>query len=460
MVFQRFYNDRLAHASYLMGCPASGEAIVVDPNRDLGQYIAAAAKGGMRIVAVTETHIHADFLSGARELAKATGATLYLSGEGPADWQYSFASEAQLVHTGDKITAGSVELTVQHTPGHTPEHISFVLRDVGRSGQVAAVLSGDFLFVGDVGRPDLLEQVAGIGGTQEPGARSLFQSLQWVKSLPDHALVWPAHGAGSPCGRALGAVPVSTVGYEKSSNWALLTENEEVFVAEVLRGQPEPPAYYAQMKSRNKAGPAPVSSRPSLVRSGDPARFMAKDALVVDVRPSPEYLESHIYRSIHAPLDKLFTINCGWFVPFDTEVLLVAADEQSAHVAAQEMSLVGLDRAVAWAGPEIVRAVRAAGGQVRSIPSVAAADLPTGLVALDVRGASEHESDPSGSPLTIPYGFLPRRLSQLDPSVAYAVHCQGGSRSPVAVSILERLGVERLVEVKDGWMGMKALQNK
>jgi len=459
MVVQRFYNDRLAHASYLVGCPGVGEAIIIDPNRDFAPYIDAAAKGGMRITAVTETHIHADFLSGAKELAEATGAKLYLSAEGPADWQYAFASQAVLVKTGDKITAGSVELTVQHTPGHTPEHISFVLRDLGRSEKVAAVFTGDFVFVGDVGRPDLLEQAAGVKGTQEPGARSLFQSLQWLKTLPDHVLVWPAHGAGSPCGRALGAVPVSTIGYEKSANWALLMESEDAFVAEVLRGQPEPPAYYAQMKSRNKLGPSRIAERPTLVRSGDASRFASPDALVVDVRPSPTYMESHIYRAVHAPLDKLFTINCGWFVPYDTDILLVASDEASARLAAQEMAMVGLDRVVAWAGPEIVGAVRKAGGEIRSIPSMAAADLPEGLVALDVRGASEHESDPSTSPHTIPYGFLPRRLADLDPAVAYAVHCQGGSRSPVAVSILERLGVERLVEVKDGWMGMKALRN-
>ena len=458
MLLERIYDTDLAQASYFIGCQAKGTAIVVDARRDLDPYFALAKQHGMEITAVTETHIHADFLSGAKELAEATGATLFLSAEGPADWQYGFGDRAALVRTGDKITAGSVELTVRHTPGHTPEHISFVLRDLGRSEKPVAVFTGDFVFVGDVGRPDLLEQAAGVKGTQEPGARSLFQSLQWIKSLPDHVLVWPAHGAGSPCGRALGAVPVSTVGYEKSANWALLMEDESAFVAEVLRGQPEPPAYYAEMKARNKRGPARTADRPAMVRSGDAARYASADTLVVDVRPSPEYLESHIYRSVHAPLDKLFTINCGWFVPYDTDIHLVASDEGSARLAAQEMALVGLDRVVAWAGPEIVGAVRAAGGEVRTIPSMAAADLPEGLVALDVRGASEHESDPSTSPHTIPYGFLPRRIADLDPRVAYAVHCQGGSRSPVAVSVLERLGVERLVEVKDGWAGMKALR--
>ena len=218
MVFKRIYDEGLAQASYFIGCQATGEAVVVDARRDIEVYLREAEAQQMSIRAVTETHIHADYLSGSRELAAATGAPLHLSAEGGAEWRYRF--DHRPLRNGDAIRVGNLTLRAVHTPGHTPEHLSFLLTDGAASTEPGFLLSGDFVFVGDVGRPDLLDE-SGLGSdTREPMARRLFESLKasfWT--LPDWVQVWPGHGAGSACGKALGAVASSTVGYEKLTAW-------------------------------------------------------------------------------------------------------------------------------------------------------------------------------------------------------------------------------------------------
>jgi hydroxyacylglutathione hydrolase len=216
MFFRQLWQRELAQASYVIGCQATGEALVVDPNRNIQQYVHLAAQEGLRIVAVTETHIHADFVSGTRELAERTGAMVYLSGAGPAEWQYAYAEAAgaRLLHDGDVIQIGNVHITVWHTPGHTPEHLAFLVKDTAAQTDASVgILTGDFVFVGDVGRPDLLERAAGVSGTTAASAAQLFDTLQRFKSLPDYMQVWPGHGAGSACGKSLGALPQSTVHY-------------------------------------------------------------------------------------------------------------------------------------------------------------------------------------------------------------------------------------------------------
>src|SRR5690606_3668951 len=217
MLLRRFYDVKLAQASYMIGCQATGEAAVVDPHTDSELYLRAAEAEGMRIRYVSETHIHADFLSGARQLARKTGAELLLSAEGGEDWQYAFADEdgARLLHDGDVVTLGKVSLRVIHTPGHTPEHISFAVTDRAASDQPLGVLTGDFLFVGDVGRPDLLETAAWAADTMEARARDLYRTLERFRGMPDYLQSFPGHGAGSACGKGLGAVPTTTLGYEK-----------------------------------------------------------------------------------------------------------------------------------------------------------------------------------------------------------------------------------------------------
>lgn len=205
MYLRYFYNDKLAHASYLAGCPVTGEALVIDPDRDVEPYLQTARKEGMNIVAAAETHIHADYVSGARELAEQAGAKLYLSGEtqGGTGYPYTRNLDHQLLKDGDSFQIGNLRLDVLHTPGHTPEHLSYLLTD-GGVDEPMGIFTGDFVFVGDVGRPDLLEKAVGVSGSAAIGADQLFHSLKRFKELPDFLQVWPAHGAGSACGKALG----------------------------------------------------------------------------------------------------------------------------------------------------------------------------------------------------------------------------------------------------------------
>lgn len=221
MYMERIYDRGLAAASYLVGCAATGEALVVDPLRDIEPYLQIAGREGFRVTHATETHIHADFVSGAKELARHTDAKLYLSSEGGPDWQYQFASDldAILLKDGDAFRVGNIRIEAIHTPGHTPEHLTLLVTDTAGADEAMGAFTGDFLFVGDVGRPDLLERAADVKGTMEDGARRLFHSLRRFRTLPDHLQIWPGHGAGSACGKRLGAVPQSTLGYEKLFNW-------------------------------------------------------------------------------------------------------------------------------------------------------------------------------------------------------------------------------------------------
>jgi hydroxyacylglutathione hydrolase len=266
-VFMRMiYDEKLAQAAYLIGCQRTGEAVVIDPERDVDRYIDLAKDNGLRIVATAETHIHADFVSGSRELAERVGAKVYVSDEGDADWKYEWLDKKvgggsydhQLLKDGDSFKIGNIELKAIHTPGHTPEHIVFLVTDHGANAtEPIGMATGDFVFVGDLGRPDLLETAAGHAGAMEPSARRLFSTVKKLGEIPDFVQIWPAHGAGSACGKALGAVPMSTVGYEKRFNPAIqAAATEQGFVDFILTGQPEPPMYFANMKRDNKVGPA------------------------------------------------------------------------------------------------------------------------------------------------------------------------------------------------------------
>ncbi len=314
----------------MIGCQRAGEAIVVDPNRDVLQYLDAAAAEGLRVTHVTETHIHADFVSGARELAQRTGAALLLSDEGDADWKYAFASddEARLLKDGDHVMVGNIRIDAMHTPGHTPEHLSFIVTDTPAASGPWGVLTGDFVFVGDVGRPDLLEKAAGHVGTMEAGARTLFRSLQRFRALPDHLQVWPGHGAGSACGKALGTIASTTVGYEKIGNWGVATTDENEFGRMVLDGQPEPPTYFAQMKRINKDGPPVLGGFPALavIPAERLAAMLDGGATVVDTRAASAFAVGHLPGTLNIPLNGSFSTWAGWLLPYNRDVYLLVDD--------------------------------------------------------------------------------------------------------------------------------------
>ncbi|MEP6590719.1 MAG: MBL fold metallo-hydrolase [Gemmatimonadota bacterium] len=462
MLVRRFYDDRLAQASYLIACQRTGEGIVIDPARDVTPYLDAARDEGVRITRVTETHIHADFISGARELAARTGATPLLSAEGGADWQYGWAESdgAELLHEGDVITLGRVRLEVWHTPGHTPEHLAFVVIDSARSEEPVAMLSGDFLFVGDVGRPDLLEKAAKIEGTMAAGAQQLFDSLQRLATLPDHLQIWPGHGAGSACGKALGAVPTSTLGYERRSNWAFAIDNADDFIEAVLEGQPTPPRYFGTMKRMNRAGPTvlgPPSALPSLAADTLPAAL--GNSSVVDIRPAAAFAAAHRRGTLNIPLNKSFTTWAGWLLPYDRDITLIAAEPAIALEARRALQSIGLDRVRgAFGSAEILdgATVQSRKGDITRTEAL----LTEGRQILDVREPNEWDAGHIPGATHHPLGTLEESMADVARDTPIAVHCQGGGRSAIGTSVLERMGFSDVIDLSGGWSAWDAEARK
>ncbi|MEZ4621314.1 MAG: MBL fold metallo-hydrolase [Caldilineaceae bacterium] len=399
MLLRYFYDERLAQASYLVGCVATGEAMVVDPSRNIQPYLHVAEQENLQITHVTETHIHADFVSGSRELSAATGATMFLSDEGDANWKYQFADQPNviLVKDSDSWMVGNIKVEVVHTPGHTPEHISFMITDTAGADQPMGVFTGDFLFVGDVGRPDLLEAAAGMMGTAEPGARRQFQTVARFKQLPDYLQIWPAHGAGSACGKALGAIPSSTLGYEKLFNPAFQFRDEDKFVNWLLAGQPEAPRYFAQMKKVNKEGPALLKDLPPVKQIGRDKldALVAEGLFVADLRSREAYVNAHVPGTVSVPARKDFSTFIGWFVDFDKPFYFIVPAPAELDELIMAMRSIGVDNIAGYALPEVVD------GKNAQLPEWSATELQerlpkNGLVVIDVRNKTEYLEEHQG----------------------------------------------------------------
>jgi hydroxyacylglutathione hydrolase len=456
MLLRRLFDDKLAQASYLIACEHNKVALIVDPNRDIQQYIDAAARDNVQIIAITETHIHADYVSGSRELARKTGARLYLSGEGGPEWQYEFATEAgaTLLCDGMQFTVGDVRIEAVHTPGHTPEHMTFLVTDTAVGNEPMGALTGDFIFVGDVGRPDLLERAAGFAGTMEAGARELFKSLTEFKNRPDYLQIWPGHGAGSACGKALGAMPQSTLGYERLFNWALLIDDGEEFVQEVLSGQPEPPKYFARMKHVNRVGPADAPRDvPPAVDVSRIKSALNENATVIDVRATQEFGKAHAKGTINIPRTKSFLTWAGALAPYDQDILIIgdASDAGRASLA-QDLSLIGIERIAGVFPAESIGELFSEGVESQSVSSTATDAVKSNgsHVILDVRKRSEYDEGHIPNALNIPLAELPDRIAEI-PEGDLVVHCQGGSRSAIAASILQLHGRNDVSNMSGGF---------
>jgi len=466
MLLRRFYDTPLAQASYLVGCQATGEALVVDPNRDAEQYVAAAAAEGLRITHITETHIHADFVSGSRELAARTGGRLHLSAEGGSDWQYAFAKAdgAVLLRDGDSFKVGNVRVDVLHTPGHTPEHLAFMITDTAATDRPMGVFTGDFIFVGDVGRPDLLEKAAGIAGTMEASARQLYASLQRFKTLPPWLQLWPAHGAGSACGKALGAVPQTTLGYETLVNWGLTASSEDEFVRGVLEGQPAPPTYFAQMKRINRDGPRVLGAhaRPRSLTPADLAPALERGTLVVDTRAAAAFAAGHVPGTINIPLNDAFTGWAGWLVPYDADFHLIVNDGgRTLDDVVRNLAMIGLDRIAGWFGPDAIAAWPGQGRTLDVVAQVEPADIADRVrngevTVIDVRAESEWDAGHLPGVVNIPLGSLPGRLDEIPADRPVVLQCQGGGRSAIATSILQANGFSDAANLAGGFRAWKA----
>ena len=461
MLLERFYDEDLSQASYLVACQESGRALVVDPRRDIADYLELAARHGLRIVAVTETHVHADFLSGTRELAAATGAAAYVSGEGGEDWQYDY--DAQRLLDGDTIELGTVTVTARHTPGHTPEHLAFLVTDRSFAPSPGYLLSGDFVFAGDLGRPDLLDEAVGMQDTRFDGAKQLFASLCDVfLALPDHVQVLPGHGAGSPCGKALGAVPSTTVGYERSFAWwgrHLAADDEQGFIDELLDGQPDAHAYFARMKRQNLHGPALLGERPLPRRLGAEelaAGMRSGDIALVDTRPVAEVHAGTVRGALSIPAVGKAAAHIGWAFDPDTdgaEIVVLAPDPMSAAEIRDHFVRVGVDSLGGY--------VTTLDGLDTYMPPTVAPDQLEDLrsqrpeaVLLDVRNHSEHARGTVPGAQQLSAGrVLFRREDLPDPAAAGVIaFCQSGLRASVAAAALRRAGHE-VVELEGSYAG-------
>ncbi len=457
MLLRYFYDEKLAHASYMVGCQQKGEAVIVDPMRNIEPYIQVAKKEKMNIVGALETHIHADFVAGSRELADRFGAKLYLSNEGDEDWKYQNLDGIphQLLKDGDKFELGRLTFEVMHTPGHTPESISFLLTDGAAADKPIGIFTGDFVFAGDIGRPDLLEKAAGIQGTADAGAKVMYKSVERFKKLPDYLQVWPAHGAGSACGKALGAIPSSTVGYEKQFNWAMKIDNEVEFVKALLDGQPEPPYYFAVMKHVNKVGIGLIKDIPevqSITSIDEVDRLIAAGNQVIDTRDAGSFANGHVKGTMNVPFNNSFTNWMGWIVNYE-EPLYLLADPEKLEEMLIALRSIGIDNVVAYADAADMIKQAAELDSYENVTPLKAKELmeQEDVAVLDVRNLTEYQEGHIEGAQHIMVGTLKNRLDEVPAEKKLIVQCQAGGRSAIAASILKANGYHDLVNMAGGY---------
>lgn len=439
MFFKQFYDNHLSQASYLIGCQRTGEAMIIDPIRDLTNYMEVAENEGFTITQAAETHIHADFASGIRDVAEKLDAKIYVSGEGDDELSYkNMPEQTHYVKNHDVIYLGKIKLDVLHTPGHTPESISFLLTDEGGGSSVPmGLFSGDFIFVGDIGRPDLLEKSVQMKGSTEIGAKQMYQSIKNAKNLPDYIQIWPGHGAGSPCGKTLGAVPMSTLGYEKINNWAFNVTDEAIFIETLTSNQPAPPHHFAQMKKINQFGTnsyQPYNVYPSL----------DNERLAFDIRSKEAFHGGHTKGTINIPYNKNFINQIGWYLDFDEDIDLIG-DKATVEQARHTLQLIGFENVLGYRlpKPEV---------QTQSIHS----DEMNGEEehVLDVRNNEEWDQGHLKQAVNIPHGKLLNEEIPFEKNDKIYVHCQSGVRSSIATGILEYKGFTNVVNVREGYQDL------
>jgi glyoxylase-like metal-dependent hydrolase (beta-lactamase superfamily II) len=447
MHFQQFYLSCLAHASYFIG--SEGEAVVVDPRRDIDIYIDEANAHGFKIKYVIETHLHADFVSGHRELAERTGARVVFGAAAPATLDFMPA------HDGDEIHVGNVTLRFLETPGHTPESISIVIFDSpNATGTPYGVLTGDVLFIGDVGRPDLL----GSRMSAAELAGMLYDSLHnKLLQLPDEVNVFPAHGAGSLCGRNISSERTSTIGHERKFNYAVQPMPREDFIRLTTTDLPEAPGYFSRDAQINMEGAPALEQLPALkpLSSAEVAKLRGEGAVVLDVRDSAKYANGHIGGSLHIALSGQFASWAGTLIRPGSSIVLVGEDADQVHEARVRLSRVGLDRVLGFLDGGILAWDRA-GLPLRKIESIPVEELQhrisEGLIdkVLDVRRPAEWETGHIASAHNVPLNHLAEQAETYDRSARMAVICAGGFRSSIAASILEQQGFEGVSNVVGG----------
>ncbi|HUT92444.1 MAG TPA: MBL fold metallo-hydrolase [Thermoguttaceae bacterium] len=451
MFVQQFFVKGLAHSSYLLG--GSETCAIVDPRRDVQIYLDAAKELQMRITHVLETHLHADFVSGHLDLAERTGAKIYAPKSGECAFDHVALVE------GDRFEIEDMIVEVRETPGHTPEHISYVVADKARGDEPAGAFCGDTLFVGDVGRPDLFP------GQARQLASRLFDSLhEKLLTLPDFCTVYPAHGAGSLCGRAMGAMRTSTIGYERKYNAALQIRDRDEFVRSLTTNMPGAPDHFSRCSAINAKGPALVRQLPApMPMAPDAFRKAAEGdgAIILDVRPYDSFGGQHVPGAWHIDFGGNFATFAGWVLPPQAEILLVAQTADQAAEAATWLRRVGLDQVVgyldggmfAWAKAGLPTAHV---GQISPQELHAMATGEEKFQLIDVRAPREFEQAHVQGAINVPAPELRTRHNELAPSIPVVALCSTGHRSSLAASILRQHGFERVMNAAGGMTGYAA----
>lgn len=472
MFFKQVFEEKLAQYAYIIGCQQTKEAVVIDPMRDIERYEEIAAKNNLKIVAAAETHIHADYLSGLREFAE-KGVKIFVSDEGDKDWKYEWVIgsnyDYQLLKDGDEFAIGNIKFTAVYSPGHTPEHIAFMVTDTVATDEPMGILSGDFVFVGDVGRPDLLETAAGQAGAMEGSAKILYKSLQEFKKMPEYLQLWPGHGAGSACGKALGAVPESTVGYEQRFNGAIRAAlNENDFVDYILEGQPEPPLYFARMKRDNKKGPKLLGELPQpkqISIQNMIGKIRLEDAVIIDTRDRDLFMAGHIQGALLSPFNKQFNTIAGSYVKEDEKIYLII-EEDKVEDAVLDLIRIGLDNVEGFATPAQLQEFVEKGGEVFKTETIDFDKVDeyhakNEAYILDVRKFSEFEEGHHPDAINISHTRLLDRLDEVPKDKPVMVHCKSGARSAVASALLERhdFAVKYVDDKVEPWLEKKAVAN-
>lgn len=454
MYFERIEDNDLSHYSYIVGCQKNGEIAVVDPRRDVDVYLDWAKRNDAKITHVLETHIHADFASGAKELAERTGAVHHASAYDSGEiFEVQYGHEDML--DGEEVRIGNVRIVAMHTPGHTPEHLSFLVYDGARSDEMPMLfLTGDFLFVGSLGRPDLLGEEAKLGL-----ARQKYDSVQKLKDLPDGLEIHPAHGSGSMCGAGMSGRPSSTLGFERIANPYLRPGlDRETFVAELLGNVPPFPEYYKRMKQLNSDGPAflgeqlPGTQRPLSAEEAKEA--IDEGAVVLDLRDQLAFGGGHVPDSYGIGLGKL-SMWASWVLPYETPIVLVADDDSHVEEAVRRLVRVGLDDVIGYVAGGM-ETWTSAGEDMDELPQISPHELyerlqKDNVAVLDVRGVDEYAEGHVEGAINVIGGELRDRLGELpNGSTPVAVICGSGYRSTVAGSVLRQEGWENVMNVTGG----------
>lgn len=449
MLFNQYYLECLSHASYLIGDETTKRAVVIDPQRDVSEYIADAKAAGMTIELVIETHFHADFLSGHLELAEATGARIVYSAIAKPEYEYT------PVEDGERYSLGDIQLEFRHTPGHTPESMSIVVFEHADDKAPYGVMTGDTLFIGDVGRPDLL---GSIGFTREELADKLYDSLHnKLMPLPDATRVYPAHGAGSSCGKNLSTELWSTMGEQRTTNYALRASSKEKFIEMVTEGQPPAPGYFVYNAILNQKGRELLdeAQMPRAMTYGEVRAALKTGAILVDGRDPEEFALGHLKAAVNIGLEGRYAEFAGSVVKPEDDLILITDPERELE-GKNRLGRIGFDRVVGYLkDPYAVMFDNRGDVEVASRLTTNAlderiADVPE-LQIVDVRNPGEVAAGMIGNAVNIPVGQLPERLGDLDPRKPTVVYCAGGYRSSMAASLLRKNGFDDVSDLLGGY---------